>query len=65
VSGNVLVGDIVLRVETIFRVKTSDIWSGDDGAVALFLSWRHRFWRVCTSGVITVVVVLVLLGLEG
>ena len=60
VSGIGLVEDIVLRAETISRVKTQDLRSGDDGDVALFPSLRRHFWITWPSGVVLVVVVLLL-----
>jgi hypothetical protein len=49
---------------TFSRVKTYDRWSGDDGACALFPSWRRRYWRSWTSGAVLVMFVLLLLGLD-
>jgi hypothetical protein len=37
---NGLVQDIVLWARTSSRMKTYDLWSGDNGACALFSSWR-------------------------
>ena len=59
--GNGLVKGIVLRERTIFRVKTQSV---DDDACAPFPSWRRCFWRIWTSGVVLMRVVLVLQGLK-
>jgi hypothetical protein len=58
---NGLVEGIFLRVGTI---HPKIFLSGDDDACALFPSWRCHFWRVWSSCVVLVVVVLLLLGLE-
>jgi hypothetical protein len=39
-------------------------WSGDGRACALFSSWRRHFWRFWSLGVVLVVIVSLLLGLE-
>jgi hypothetical protein len=46
------------------RVKTYDLWSGNDGACALFPFWRHHFQRIWTSSVFLVECVLELLGIN-
>jgi hypothetical protein len=51
---------LFLLARTFSRVKTSDLWPSDDGACVLFFSWRRRFWRSWTSGVVLVVLVLLL-----
>jgi hypothetical protein len=50
--------------EVIEPIPWLVVWSGDDGACALFSFWRCRFWRTWTLGVVLVMDILLLLELE-
>jgi hypothetical protein len=54
----VLVEGIVLWARIFPRVKTYDLWLGDDLTCALFPSWRCRYWRSWTSRAVLVEFVL-------
>jgi hypothetical protein len=54
VSQWVLVEGFVLWARIFPRVKTYDLWLGDDRTCPLFPSWRCRYWRSWTSRAVMV-----------